>query len=204
MSLTSWFRDYLFLPVSFAVSWKIKHERVFYIKTDLFIYIVASLITWFLTGLWHGANYTFIIWGMIHGGFLIFYQWQRKPRKKLLKTLGINNNNIILVLIETFITLAVVILAWVFFRSESLHKAVEYFKGIFSVSLFSFPQVFPKIAILISMICLLTEFVQRTKQHALQLDNIRYRAIRWGIYLGIVFIILFFGGGDHKFIYFQF
>jgi alginate O-acetyltransferase complex protein AlgI len=204
MSLTSWFRDYLFLPISFAVSWKIKHERVFYIKTDLFIYIVASLITWFLTGLWHGANYTFIIWGMIHGGFLILYQWQRKPRKKLLKTLGINNNNIILVLIETFFTLAVVILAWVFFRSESLHKAVEYFKGIFSVSLFSFPQVFPKIAILISMICLLTEFVQRTKQHALQLDNIRYRAIRWGIYFGIVFIILFFGGGDHKFIYFQF
>jgi hypothetical protein len=110
----------------------------------------------------------------------------------------------VLVLIETFITLVIVILAWVFFRSESIQKAVEYLKGIFSISLFSFPQVFPKIAILISMIFILTEYVQRKKQHALQLENIRYRAIRWGIYFGIVFIILFFGGGDQKFIYFQF
>ena len=52
ISLTTWFRDYLFLPLSFAVSWKIKGSKVFYIKTDLFIYIVASTVTWFLTGLW--------------------------------------------------------------------------------------------------------------------------------------------------------
>ena len=63
ISLTTWFRDYIFLPLSFSISWRIKGEKVFLIKSDLFIYIVASTITWFLTGLWHGANYTFIIWG---------------------------------------------------------------------------------------------------------------------------------------------
>jgi len=204
ISLTSWFRDYLFLPVSFAVSWKIKHERVIFIKTELFIYMVASIITWFLTGLWHGANFTYIAWGMIHGFFLIIYQWQRKPRKKLFKTIGINNNNIIVVLIETFITLIIVVGAWVFFRSTSIQHSLDYLNGIFSLSIFSFPQIFPKIPIVISIIFLLTEYMQRYKQHALQIENIKYRPVRWGIYFGIIFIMLFFGGGNQKFIYFQF
>jgi alginate O-acetyltransferase complex protein AlgI len=204
ISLTTWFRDYLFLPISFAISWRIKHERVIFIKADLFIYIVASIITWFLIGLWHGANYTFIIWGMIQGFFLILYQWQRNPRKKLFKKIGINNNNAIVVLIETFITLIIVNMAWVVFRSNTIQQSIEYLNGIFSLSLFSFPQVFPKTAILTSIIFILTEYVQRNKQHALQIESIKYRLIRWGIYFGIVFIILLFGGGTQKFIYFQF
>lgn len=204
ISLTSWFRDYLFLPISFAISWKIKKERVIFIRTDLFIYIVASTITWFLTGLWHGANYTFIVWGMIHGFFLIIYQWQRKPRKKLFKILRISNNNIIVVAIETFITLLIVILAWVVFRSSTIQQSAEYLRGIFSSSLLSFPQVFPKTAILTTIIFILAEFVQRNKKHALQIEKIKYRLLRWGIYFGIVLMILLFGGGNQKFIYFQF
>lgn len=204
ISLTSWFRDYLFLPISFAISWKIKKERVIFIRTDLFIYIVASTITWFLTGLWHGANYTFIVWGMIHGFFLIIYQWQRKPRKKLFKILRISNNNIIVVAIETFITLLIVILAWVVFRSSTIQQSAEYLRGIFSSSLLSFPQVFPKTAILTTIIFIMAEFVQRNKKHALQIEKIKYRLLRWGIYFGIVLMILLFGGGNQKFIYFQF
>jgi len=62
ISLTTWFRDYIFLPLSFNISWKIKTEKVLLIKSDHFIYITAGIVVWFLTGLWHGANYTFIIW----------------------------------------------------------------------------------------------------------------------------------------------
>ena len=83
ISLTTWFRDYLFLPLSVAVSRGIKKEKVFFIKADLFIYIVASAITWFLTGLWHGANYTFIVWGLIHGFFLVLYQWLHKSKTEI-------------------------------------------------------------------------------------------------------------------------
>jgi D-alanyl-lipoteichoic acid acyltransferase DltB (MBOAT superfamily) len=81
ISLTTWFRDYVFLPLSFAISWRITKDRVILIKSDLFVYIAASIITWFLTGLWHGANYTYIVWGMMHGFFLIIYQWQKNPEK---------------------------------------------------------------------------------------------------------------------------
>ena len=204
ISLTSWFRDYLFLPLSFAVSWKIKTERIFYIRTDLFIYIVASLVTWFLTGLWHGANYTFIVWGMIHGFFLIIYQWQKKPRKKFLKTAGIKNDNMVLKSAETFITLLIVLLSWIVFRSETVRQSIEYMGGIFSPSLFSTPQVFPITEILIALFLIIAEYAQRQKEHALQIEKIQSRPLRWGIYLGVAFIIILFGGSSQQFIYFQF
>jgi D-alanyl-lipoteichoic acid acyltransferase DltB (MBOAT superfamily) len=204
ISLTTWFRDYLFLPISFAVSWKIKKERVMHIKTDLFIYMVASLITWLLTGLWHGANFTYIVWGLFHGFFLIIYQWQRKPRKNLFKRINISNNNIIVVLAETFITLIIVVTAWVIFRSTSIQNSVVYLKGIFSLSVFSIPQIFPKIPIVISMVFLLIEYLQRNKFHALQIESIKHRPLRWAIYIGIIFVIFIFGGGPQKFVYFQF
>ena len=97
ISLTTWFRDYVFLPISFNISWKIKTEKVLLIKSDHFIYIIAGIVVWFLTGLWHGANYTFIIWGLIHAFFLIFYHLQRKSRTKLLKSLAINNDSFLIV-----------------------------------------------------------------------------------------------------------
>jgi alginate O-acetyltransferase complex protein AlgI len=204
ISLTTWFRDYLFLPVSFAVSWRIKTEKVFYIRTDLFIYIVASIVTWFLTGLWHGANYTFIVWGMMHGFFLIIYQWQKKPRKRFLKTTGIKNDNRILRSTETIITLLIVLFSWIVFRSETIGQSIEYIRGIFSSSLFSIPQVFPITEILIALILIIAEYSQRHKEHALQIEKIQSRPLRWVIYLGVAFIIIFFGGSSHQFIYFQF
>ena len=204
MSLTSWFRDYLFLPISFAVSWKIKHERVFYIKTELFIYIVASLITWFLTGLWHGANYTFILWGMIHGFFLIFYQWQRNPRKKLFKRIGVNNKNSVIIIIETIVTMMIIIIAWVFFRSNSIQEAFLFLKGLFSESLFKVPECNPTNISLILIIFFAVEWLQRNKQHALHLESIESIIIRWGIYLSVILMILYLGGSQQNFIYFQF
>ncbi|HEY5124075.1 MAG TPA: MBOAT family O-acyltransferase [Ignavibacteria bacterium] len=204
ISLTTWFRDYLFLPLSFTISWRIKNDRVFFIKTDLFIYLVASIITWFLIGLWHGANYTFIIWGMIHGFFLIIYQWQRKPRKRLFKKVGIDNDHPLVIIIETIITIIIVIIAWVFFRADSIHQAYSYISNIFSPSLFIFPQVSQKKVILITMIFILVEWFQRDKLHVLQIENIKNRIIRWAIYYGIIIIIFYFAGEQQKIFYFQF
>jgi alginate O-acetyltransferase complex protein AlgI len=205
ISLTTWFRDYIFLPISFTVSWRLKNDRVFFIKTEMFIYIVASTITWFLTGLWHGANYTFIIWGMIHGFFLIIYQWQKSPRKKLFKKIGLNNKNSIVRFVETLITLIIVMIAWVFFRANSVHQAYLFITGIISSSLFSIPQVLPKKVILITFLFILAEWFQRNKQYALQIENLKYKIVRWGIYYGIIVLIfLSFGDSQQNFIYSKF
>jgi D-alanyl-lipoteichoic acid acyltransferase DltB (MBOAT superfamily) len=204
ISLTTWFRDYLFLPVSFAISWKIKTEKVLLIKTDLFIYIIASLTTWFMTGLWHGANYTFLIWGLLHGLLLIFYKYQRKPRKLILKKLNIDNNNIFLSFTEGIFTFLFIVLTWVVFRSESVRDSLEYIKGMFSPSLFSNPGDLPVTEIAIALLFLIIELRQRRKNHALQFEKLNSVWVRWSIYAGLVFIILLFGGGAQEFIYFQF
>lgn len=205
ISLTTWFRDYVFLPISFAVSWRIKTEKVLFIRSDLFIYFVASTITWFLTGLWHGANYTFIIWGMIHGFFLIIYRWQMKPRKWMFKKLGISNKNSIVVIVETLITLTIVMIAWVFFRAQTIGQALEYVTSVFSSSFFTLPEVLPIKLLLLIFLFIMTEWLQREKQHALQLNNsVIPRIIRWGLYYGIILVIILFGGGQQEFIYFQF
>jgi D-alanyl-lipoteichoic acid acyltransferase DltB (MBOAT superfamily) len=204
ISLTTWFRDYIFLPISFAISWRIKNERILFIKTDQFIYIIASIIVWFLTGLWHGANYTFMIWGLINGFFLIIYHLQRKPRKRVFKKMGISNENTFVVIVETVITLCLIMFAWIFFRSENIHLALKYIDDMFSPSLFSLSQVLAKKALLFASIFIITEWVQKNKEHAMQIKGIKSRFIRWGIYFSVVCLILFFGGGGQKFIYFQF
>jgi alginate O-acetyltransferase complex protein AlgI len=205
ISLTTWFRDYIFLPLSITVSSKIRSEKVIYLKPDLFIYVVASTITWFLTGLWHGANYTFIIWGMIHGVFLIIYRWQMKPRKRILKLLGITNENIIIVIIETMITLTIVLIAWVFFRAQTVSQALVYVANIFSSSILSIPEVLPLKILPLIFLFFITEWLQRKKEHALQIgSSIMPRIIRWVFYIGIIFVIVLFGGSQQEFIYFKF
>lgn len=212
ISLTTWFRDYLFLPLSVAISWKVKKEKVLLIKSDLFIYIAASIVTWFLTGLWHGASYTFIVWGMIHGFFLIVFQWQKKPRKKLFKWMGIGNDNIAVILVDTIITLAVVVFAWIFFRASSIGEAGAYIRSMFANGVFSFSildlrgrgisSTLMDATIAIAAVIVM-EWIQRKKPHGLDIGH--YPVIlRWGLYWVITFFCLIFLGDERTFIYFQF
>lgn len=203
ISLTTWFRDYLFLPMSVAVSRGVKKDKVGFIKADLYIYIVASVVTWFLTGLWHGANYTFIVWGLIHGLFLILFQWQKQPRKKLLKKIGVKNSHTLIVLFEAFLTLCVVLLAWIFFRSDSIAQSLSYIGKLFSPSLFSIPSGMFKTGIIWSAVLLIAEWFQRDKQHALHFNKWPVYA-RWAAYYIVLFLIFNKGGHQETFIYFQF
>ncbi len=208
-SLTTWFRDYVFLPISFNVSWRLKGERTLFIKSDLYIYIIASTITWLLTGLWHGANYTFIIWGLMHGVFLIVYRIQKNPRKKLFKRIGITNNHMLIVFSETIITLFLVMITWIFFRAENIGQAINYISGIFSQSLFSLPD-FPDrkhgfIVIILVIIFFFIEWLGREQQYAISNLGIKWKKpLRYAIYYAIIIAIIWFGGKQHQFIYFQF
>ena len=148
ISLTTWFRDYIFLPTAYSLSRKIKSAKFFLIKTDLVIYIIGISITWTLTGLWHGANYTFIIWGAIHGFFLIVYHLTIKPKKKFLKRLNISNNNSVLIFFETLATFIIIMFSWIFFRADNVGHALNYISGIFSLSSFTIPEIRPNIIIL--------------------------------------------------------
>jgi len=204
ISLTTWFRDYLFLPLSFSLAGKFKKERILSIKTDEFIYILASTVTWSLTGLWHGANYTFIIWGLMNGLFLIVYHLNKKPRKNLFRKTGINNNNRVVLIIETFLTLVIVITSWIFFKADNTHHALMYIHNMVAQSLFSLPQILPKKTILLLTIFFFAEWLQRNKEHTLQLESLKFRGFRWSIYCAVIILILSLRGDQHQFIYFQF
>ncbi len=112
ISLSNWFRDYLYIPLG--------GNRISPLRTYLNLSIV-----FFLTGLWHGASWNFIVWGMIHGGFLIF---ERLWLGKHLPKLGV---------VKNIYTLLVVMLAWVFFRADNLSNAINYIKALFLPNLSS-------------------------------------------------------------------
>ncbi len=205
ISLTHWFRDYVFLPIAFSVSRKIKKEKVFFIKSDYVIYIIGIIITWFLTGMWHGANNTFIIWGLIHAFLLIIYHIQKKPRKKLFKRIGISNNNKLIVSIESIITFFIVVITWIFFKANTVSEASVIINNIFSNSLFSIPNLgsLKVIIIVLIFIFIIVEWIQRDKEYGLEIKDAPFM-LRWFSYLVFAFLILTYWGGEVDFIYFQF
>lgn len=209
ISLVTWFRDYLFLPLSFAISWRTKSEKVLLIRTDFLIYALAGTVVWFLTGLWHGANYTFIVWGLIHGSFLIAYRWQMRPRKVIFKKLGISNNNRGVVITERIITLIIVIVAWIFFRADNIGHAINYLSGILSPALFSLPYLPDEgmawSTIIVVIAFMIIEWSGREKQFPIGEFSGRWkRPARFAVYYVLIIAIFLFHGVRQQFIYFQF
>ena len=209
ISLTTWFRDYVFLPLSVAVSRGIKKEKVLFIKADLFIYIVASAIVWFLTGLWHGANYTFIVWGLIHGFFLVLYQWLHKTRIKTLKKIGIRKDNPALTVFDTILTFFIVTFAWIFFRANSMNDAllivknIFNFSGTYTVNLFKFPVDFTIAFISIGLLLL----IEALEEHIQLFATLRslVRPVKWAILIALLLAVFILGKwNEANFLYFQF
>ncbi|OGI11552.1 MAG: hypothetical protein A2Y40_08680 [Candidatus Margulisbacteria bacterium GWF2_35_9] len=209
ISLSTWFRDYVFLPLAYTISKKIKSERFLMIKSEQLIYILSITITWILVGLWHGANNTFIIWGLIHGFSLLVYHNCIKHKDKILKRLNIQKNNFVVATLGTLTTIAIVMCSWVFFKSPSIHYALSYISGIFSLSIFSIPYFYGmKMALvtIILIVCfLIVEWFGRNNDYAIATLGLKWKQpFRWVIYYILIFAIIFLGGGEQKFIYFQF
>jgi alginate O-acetyltransferase complex protein AlgI len=214
ISLTSWFRDYLFLPLAFSISWRVKSEKVLLIKSDLFIYIVASAVTWLLTGLWHGANYTFIIWGGIHGLVLIieriFRKFKLRTTKSLIKILKTTFN-----ILTTF---SIVCVGWIFFRANSLSDAVFIIKKMFSdikdySNFLKFSNKFRGLGLspvdlitTIFFIMFLLSIEILDKKGVLDKVFTQKPIVKWCFYYLLLFFIVFWGTENTaaNFIYFQF
>ena len=110
-------------------------------------------------------------------------------------------------IIQIGYTFSLTLIAWVFFRAETVGDALSYLSGMFSSSLFTYPDVFPKTLLKFILIFVLIEWFQRDKQHALQLGekDLKYPFIfRWAAYYLILLTIWQYGGAQQEFIYFQF
>ena len=192
ITLSSWLKDFVFMPLS---RWG-RHQLT------LVRYARNIVITFALSGLWHGANWTFVFWGVLHGLYAVPYAIL-KTRTRYQKTeetkSGLKDIHQIL------FTFLLVLVGWVFFRAENITQAFYVFKKIFLdlPNLPSLSELYPKRLLLIGAF-ILVEWFQRNKEHALRLDNFP----KWGrlsIYYFIIILILSLGNFNYiPFIYFQF
>lgn len=193
ISLSTWFRDYIYIPLGGS---RCKKTKV--IRNTFIIFIIS--------GLWHGANWTFILWGIYHALLFMPLLLLNKNRRY--------TKNVIAVgkllpsfkeAVQMFSTFFLVLIGWIIFRSNDIGEASDYLARLFSPSLFevSFPH--GKRALIYCLVLLIIEWMQREKEHALQINKeIKSPVVRWGIYYILIFIIVFLQGTPADFIYFQF
>jgi len=198
ISLSNWLRDYIFLPLSYSLTRKLINKKYFSLRSDKIVYTFSITVTFLVCGLWHGANWTFIIWGLLFAVYLVFSIYTKNIRASIKKHLFINRMPFISILI----TFCFSTLGWIFFRADNLTQAYSYINHMFSVSLFSIPK--QRDTILLIIILIIIEWIQRKKQHGLEIDSIRLTTMRWVIYYTVILSILNFGASQQQFIYFQF
>lgn len=193
ISLTTWFRDYIYIPLGGSRGSKWQSVR------NTFIIFAVS-------GFWHGANWTFIVWGVFHA-FLFLPLLLRGKNRRHNDTIAENSMlPSIRELLQMGLTFALVVLGWIFFRAANVRMAFEIITNILSDSFFSIPKYQVGMFKTVSSVCVLVliEWLMRKKQHGLEIDFIKNRMIRWFVYYLLIAIILQFGANSQSFIYFQF
>ena len=193
ISMTQWFMDYVYYPMTNN-------------KTKLWQWNLCMIVTFLLSGLWHGAGWTFVLWGLYQGVFIVISMNSQKRRKRFEKKHNLKNN-MPYTFLRMFMTFGIVCIGLVFFRAESIGIAINYMKGIFNKSIIEFPnEAFYSGSLILYLlpVMILMEWFQRDKQHALQLNNIKTRFVRWTIYSIVLWLIFNYGGAEAPFIYFQF
>jgi len=192
ITLSSWFRDYVFIPLG--------GSRV----ARKWTYFRNILITFAVSGLWHGANWTFVVWGVLHGLYFI-------PTILTSRIYGgkpANEDATLRDIPKILATFVLVTLGWVFFRAQSLPESVYILQTIFeqfslaTITIF-FSAVFIKKTIIVVGL-VLVEWWQRRRAHVLCLESLPVW-VRWSVYYAILAGLFFFGNFDYRpFIYFQF
>ena len=194
ISLTTWFRDYIYFPLggSRCDKWKIIRN----------VYIV-----WGISGLWHGANWTFICWGLFHATLLAIYNiFGINTKYKQVVAYGKYLPNIRETL-QIALTFFLTVIGWIIFRAESMTQAVDFLTAMVSNRFFDASDLHGVTYIYFGIALLAVEWLQRDKQHALQFSDAKpfnHRLVRWGIYYIILLLIAKYAGSSQTFIYFQF
>ncbi len=198
ISLSTWFRDYLFVPLGGSRVSKLLSVR------NVFIIFLVS-------GFWHGANWTFIVWGALHAIFFLpsfIFNTNKKYQSGIINPSGFRQSVVeIALVLKTFVF---VTFAWIFFRAESVQHALSYIRRMFSTSLFSFPKLSGEkniealLSLLFIFIMIVVEWRQRNKQYVFELYWKKNIVFQLFVLTGIISMLFFFTGKSDSFIYFQF
>ena len=197
ISLSTWFRDYLYIPLGGS-------------RGGLWMKIRNTFIIFIVSGFWHGANWTFIVWGALNAIYFLPLLLTNNNRNNLDV---IAKNKIVPSFREGYqmlSTFLLTVLAWIFFRAESMHHALSYISGIFNTSFFSVPSFatmkpLELLVVPLIFLFLVLEWFGRDSEFGLQRIGLKWnRIFRWSLYAGIVICLFLFSSKEETFIYFQF
>ncbi|HTF16839.1 MAG TPA: MBOAT family O-acyltransferase [Chryseolinea sp.] len=194
ISLSSWFKDYVYKPLGGS-------------KGGTWMKVRNTFIIFLLSGFWHGANWTFIVWGALNAVYFLPLLLGNRNRAnidivaqgRLLP--GLRD------LFNITLTFTLTVFAWIFFRADSLGHAWMIYKGMFSISLVTIPAMPMQIVLLAPFVVslLLIEWLGRDRSYGIEgLFVNKPVIVRWGFYYSLAMVIFLFGGKEQQFIYFQF
>lgn len=197
ISLSTWIRDYLYIPLG--------GSRGSTLRQMFNVFVIFAI-----SGFWHGANWTFIAWGVLNAGYFLPLLLLKRNR---IHTGPVAENRMFPTrkeLIGIVITFNLTLIAWIFFRAKSVSHATAYLREIFSASLFTVPD-FPGIGkamstLLLILVFQIVEWLGRDREYAIERPLIPYHPLfRWAEAYTIVFLIILYGNYQkNPFIYFQF
>jgi alginate O-acetyltransferase complex protein AlgI len=196
ISLSTWFRDYLYIPLggSRGGTWM-------KVRNTFAIFIVSSF--------WHGANWTFIVWGALNAIYFLPLLLTNNNRNNLETVAQGKVFPSIKELSFMLLTFSLTVFAWIFFRANDIGHAISYISEILSPSLFSIPKFAGMrralTTIILVAIFVLVEWKGREGQYAIAHLGIKWTPpLRYAMYYAIIIAIFWFGGKEQQFIYFQF
>jgi alginate O-acetyltransferase complex protein AlgI len=192
ISLTSWLTEYVFTPLSISFR-----------DYGNFGLMLAIIINFTLCGIWHGANWTYVLFGFLHGCYFIplILRGTMNKKKKISHDKLLPSLKEFLNMLGTF---TLVMLTLVIFRADSIVMAFQYLVRLFSPTLFTIPEMHLN-PLLFILIMFVVEWLQRDKEFGLQINGIKRPAFKLLIYYGVLFTILVWGNfGVKEFIYAQF
>ncbi|MEM6515210.1 MAG: MBOAT family O-acyltransferase [Bacteroidota bacterium] len=200
ISLSTWFRDYLYIPLGGS-----RGGTRMKVRNTFIIFIVS--------GFWHGANWTFIVWGALNAIYFLPLLLTNNNRNNL-KTVAQGKSLPSLKDISfMLLTFSLTVFAWIFFRAENITHALGYVSEIFSKSILTLPKgsdflgvgVHPFTIFALLGVFILFEWFGREGQYAIEKIALKWRKpLRFALYYSIIFAIYWFGGNEQEFIYFQF
>jgi len=193
ISLSNWFRQYLYLALGGN---RVRHRR----------WMANVLIVFIVSGFWHGANWTFIVWGLLHGAFYVIYSavWPESRRMADDTPGGHSMLPSLSSLLQMASTFALTCVAWVFFRARSLSDSVIILKRIAADVATTPPSFTSKHAVVWIVLLLAIEWVQRDYANPLHVGRFP-RPVRWSVYYAFAAVIFMFAPLHYTpFIYFQF
>lgn len=196
ISLSTWFRDYLYIPLGGSRVNTAKQVR------NVFVIFVVS-------GFWHGANWTFIVWGALNAVYFLPLLLLKQNRNHLEVVAANRALPTFRELWQIGSTFFLTLIAWVFFRAENLQHAWNYLNTIFSKSLFTLPHFDNRFQALVTLglifLFLLLEWIGRQEEYALEKLGLSWRRpIRLTMYYVLFIGVLWYSGKETPFIYFQF